>query len=90
MAIESRNGGISITGEKDVLFFRHMTLARGLAMEITTGMKMSRGVSAVKIAQQDGLTTKRTKKGALQDVVNYLRETRGYEPTGSVLKALNS
>lgn len=38
------------------------------------GMKLSRGRSALAIAQARGLTTKRTAKGALADVVKWLED----------------
>lgn len=67
MAIEtSPSGGMMITGE-DVNTFRLLTIRRGLKLQAETGMKMSR-ISAIAAAQHDGLTTKRTAKGAYLDV----------------------
>lgn len=62
---------------------RAFTLAQGLALEITTGMKMSNRYSAVKVANSMGFTGKQ-KKPALQWVI----ETYKLEPTERMTKAL--
>lgn len=53
--------------------FRLLAIAHALALEVNTGMKASR-ISALSVAQRSGLTTKRTKKGALADVIAAIQE----------------
>jgi hypothetical protein len=83
----SDTGFIADTPEK-VAMVRLLTIAHGLATEINTGMKMTR-VSVLTVAQRDGLTVKRTKKGALRDVVKALKAARpDYVESGSIARAL--
>lgn len=52
-----------------------------LSLEISTGMKMSRGFSALKAAKNWGFTTRGTKHGALLDCVGLRRVfDPNYEP----------
>lgn len=44
---------ISFDGPKEVSAFRDVTLLRGLYMEASTGLKMSRGVSCWSIAKRE-------------------------------------
>jgi len=55
-------------------YVRILTVAHALTLEINTGMKMSRGISALKVAKRDGLTTHSRKPAALRDVVAVLQE----------------
>jgi hypothetical protein len=50
---------------------------RGALRLESRGMKMSRGRSALSIARDRGLTTKRTAKGALEDVSKYIADNYG-------------
>lgn len=90
-----------ITGRKQIAVAQLLALASALALEINTGMKMSRGRSPLKIAQstevtigdtERPLTTKRTKTGALADVVDVLRQVmpEGWQPGPSVRRALGT
>lgn len=64
-----------------------LALAHRLALEINTGMGSR--VSSLGIARRRGLTTKRTKKGALEDVVAAIKDKwPGYEPRSTVARAL--
>jgi hypothetical protein len=70
MAIESiPGGGHMITGERDIAVVRLLALRSALGLEIRTGMqRSSRGRSTLTIVQSMGITNKRTKKGAYQDL----------------------
>lgn len=75
------DGGTVITGP-DILTYRVMTVRRALILKIDTGMSMTR-VSALSVAQRDGITAKRTNRGALKDVNRWLGE-KGVAPAWSV------
>lgn len=75
----SEQGTIAATGAQGVETFRMIALRSALRLQARTGMKMSRGISAITVAQQMGLTTKRTAKGAFADV-NAAMVEAGYEP----------
>lgn len=45
-------GGMTLTGD-GITTFRNLTLYNGLALEASTGMKMSRGISALQVAKRD-------------------------------------
>lgn len=80
MAVHSDNSGSMITGDS-ILVYRVLTIRRGLILKIDTGMALTR-VSPLRVAQQDGITAKRTYRGALKDVNAWLQE-RGLEPKWS-------
>jgi len=61
--------------------FRVISLIQALRLE-TRGMKMSRGVSVLKIAQSDYGVTARTKAGALEQMISYYEDTYGEEYDG--------
>jgi hypothetical protein len=73
MAIEKiGKDGFMITGD-DIQVFDLIRIQKGLSLEVRTGMKMSRGISMVKVAQDRvtnvlGLKTKlpRSKAKALE------------------------
>ena len=77
MAIEiHENGGFTVTDEHvDVAAF--LTLIKMLDLEIRTGMKMSRGMSLTKIAQQRYGATSRTKQGCRDYLANIYKEATG-------------
>lgn len=81
------DGGFTVTGP-DIEILRRLTVASALALEVNTGMVLSRG-SAMQAANKISGSTKRTKKGALKDLVAYLETTiTGYQPSASVRRAL--
>lgn len=68
--IQNSAGGTLITGP-DIESFRVRQIARGLALEITTGMKVGkRGQNLVALANAVSGGTARTKKRALADLVH--------------------
>jgi hypothetical protein len=71
MAIEITETGTTVTGP-DILSLRWMTIRRGLKLEIETGMKMTRGRNMLAIVQGAGITTKRTKRGAYEDLDRWM------------------
>jgi len=68
--IVETGGGTSINmrDEHTARYVRLAAVKRGLSIEIKTGLKTSRGASPLQVAQDMGVTVKRTKKGALKDV----------------------
>lgn len=78
--IEKTESGTMITGD-DVYTYRVLAIRRGLILKIDTGLNLTR-VSCLSVAQRDGLTDRRTYRGALQDVNAWL-EGRGVEPRWS-------
>jgi len=63
---------IIITGKDNMRKFHVLQVIHGLALEISTGMKLSRGGSLIKVAKQCGYTQKQTKVGALLDCVQLM------------------
>lgn len=93
MAIEELpGGGIVITGKEDIRVAALLTLAHGIVLEMTTGMKPTRNFSALNIARHHGLVpdgTRPQKKKLLRLVVQAIREAKpGYEPSEYIAKAL--
>jgi hypothetical protein len=80
VVISSDETGTMITGD-DIATFRVLTVRRGLILKIDTGMNLTR-VSPLSVAQRDGITVKRTYRGALRDVNRWL-SARGVEPKWS-------
>jgi hypothetical protein len=81
-------GDIVITGEANIRFAHVLTMAHALALEINTGMTNSHG-SVLNAARAQGLTVKRTKRGALADIVKALKTMRAdYAPGASITRAL--
>jgi hypothetical protein len=76
----SDESGAVITGD-DIGVYRVLNVRRGLILKIDTGMNLTR-VSPLSVAQHDGITVKRTYRGALRDVNRWL-EGRGVEPKWS-------
>lgn len=72
--------GTLITGD-GIPVFRVLTIRRGLILKIDTGMALTR-ISALTVAQADGITVRRTNRGALKDVNRWL-ESRGVPPKWS-------
>lgn len=78
--IEVTDACTTITGD-DIPVYRVLTIRRGLILKIDTGMNLTR-ISCLTVAQRDGITVKRTYRGALKDVNAWLTE-RGAEPKWS-------
>lgn len=78
--IERTESSTVITGD-DVYTYRILTVRRGLILKIDTGLSLTR-VSCLSVAQRDGITSKRTNRGALRDVNRWLAD-RGVEPKWS-------
>ena len=74
------NGPIILDTPEQIAVARFLTVRSGLRLQVRTGMKLSRGRSAIQIAREAGWTTKRTAKGALDDL-NDLAEQMGFERT---------
>ncbi len=89
MAIEIHDGGLTLTGEH-LNLFALISLAHGLALEINTGMKMSRGGSPMLAAKAQCGSHKNTKKGVLRDYVAWLSASTSpaWEPSPSIVKAM--
>lgn len=68
--IERDESEVLITGEH-IGVYRVLTVRRGLILKIDTGMGLTR-VSSLSVAQRDGITDKRTNRGALKDVNRWL------------------
>lgn len=78
--IERNESSTVITGG-DIDTYRILTVRRGLILRIDTGMSLTR-ISCLSVAQRDGVTTRRTNRGALRDVNAWLAE-RGIAPKWS-------
>ncbi|HKZ21144.1 MAG TPA: hypothetical protein VJQ57_13670 [Acidimicrobiia bacterium] len=78
--IEKSDAGTVITGP-DVLVYRVMAVRRGLILKIDTGLSLTRA-SSLSVAQRDGITDKRTNRGALKDVNRWL-SGHGVDPAWS-------
>jgi hypothetical protein len=70
MAIQSDESGTVVTGDH-ITVMRVMTIRRGLILKMDTGIALTR-VSSLSVAQRDGITNKRTMRGALKDVNAWL------------------
>lgn len=73
----------------DMQLARKLVTAHALAVEINTGLRHSRG-SMLKLAFEKGWTSKRTKHGALKEMVASMHDEFGYEPSPSITRALRS
>ena len=92
MAIEhTPNGGTMITGP-DIKTYALVNVAVALAMEINTGMQLTRACTGLQAAKNHGIIPKDkrgNKKQALKLTVQKIREEwPGYEPSAQVAKAL--
>lgn len=72
--------GITLTGDA-ITVYRVLTVRRGLILKIDTGMDLTR-ISSLSVARADGLTLKRTARGALKDVNQWLGR-HGVQPAWS-------
>lgn len=70
----------TFTGDQ-ITIVRVLTVRRGLILKIDTGMSLARK-SCLSVAQYDGITAKRTNRGALKDVNQWLL-ARGIESVWS-------
>lgn len=74
--IESNESGTVITGD-DIKVYAILQVRRGLILKIDTGMSLTR-FSCLSVAQREGITSRRTNRGALRDVNAWLK-ARGAE-----------
>lgn len=70
--IEQSESGTMITGS-DITVYRVLTIRRGLILKIDTGLALTR-ISPLSVAQSDGITVRRTYRGALKDVNKWLTD----------------
>lgn len=78
--IERTEACTTITGS-DIGVYKVLMVRRGLILKIDTGMDLTR-ISSLSVARRDGLTVKRTNRGALRDVNKWLAD-QGAEPKWS-------
>lgn len=86
------SAGFVISGADNMAKFRALQIVHALALEVGTGMQISRGGSALKAAKMQGIVPQncRTKKAALVLAVEHMKTLDpGYEPKGSVKLALS-
>lgn len=93
MIEQTPDGSIVVTGAEDIHLTRILTLASGLALEINTGLRMSRHFSPLQAARNCGLVpddgTKPRSKKLLALTIAELRRLRpDYEPNSTVAKAM--
>ncbi len=67
----------TITGRAAITMAEIHRLIGGLTIEITTGMKVGRGHSVMLVANEWSGSSKRTKKGALEDLVVWFYRNGG-------------
>jgi hypothetical protein len=82
---ENTEGAIVITGAEQIAMARLLAIRSGLGLEIRTGMKMSSRYSPLAILQREGITSKRTKKGAWKDLDAYIVAHGGPESTRPIV-----
>ena len=70
--ITSHAGGITASGEQGVNTYRLVAMRSALSLEIKTGMKMSRGLSPMKVAKAECGSKKGTKEGVYADLNAYM------------------
>ena len=81
-----------ITGTENIRKFTVLQVVHALALEVGTGMKISRHGSALQAAKIQKVVpdTCRSKKAALKLAVEHMKTLDpGYEPRGSVKLALS-
>lgn len=66
-----------IATPEGIAMARLLAIRSGLGLEIKTGMKMSRSYSPLAILQREGITNKRTKRGAYIDLDAYIVDCGG-------------
>lgn len=84
-----KDGSFVVDTPEDIEMYRLLTIASGLALEINTGMAVSSRFSLLATVQQQGLTSKRTKKGALKDVCAHIKKLNpAFVPNPRVAQAM--
>jgi hypothetical protein len=81
-----------ITGAENIRKFVVLQVVHALALEVGTGMKISRHGSALQAAKLQGVVpeTCRNKKTALKLAVDHMKELEpNYQPTASVKLAMS-
>jgi hypothetical protein len=89
--IKSTEAGTTITGDS-IKFFQRSAALRGLALEIVTGMKLSRGGSGMDACKIQGLLPegRTTKAKAMRVAVAKMQEIYpDWEVSPSIQKALD-
>ncbi len=82
MAVTTNDDGTQTFTGPDIDVYKVLMVRQGLILKIDTGMELTRTISSLAVAKRDGLTTKRTCRGALVDVNKWL-EARGARPVWS-------
>lgn len=88
MSHSDENGTVLDTPE-DIQMFGLLQAAHRLSLEINTGMKFRQ--STLSALQRAGITTKKTKKAALNDLVGVIVAANpNYVPGATMLRALGA
>jgi hypothetical protein len=81
------DGPIILDQPEQIQMFAYLQSLHRLALEINTGLKFRQSTLAA--VQNAGITSKRTKKGALKDLLAFILEINpSYEPGETILRAL--
>lgn len=84
----SDENGTMLDQPEQIQMFALLQAAHRLSLEINTGMKFRQSTLAA--VQRAGITTKKTKKAALKDLVAAIVEANpNFEPAGSMQRALD-
>lgn len=76
---------------EQIEMFQLLRLAAAIALEINTGMRASAKGSAIKTLAAMGISSKKTKRGVLGDLVEYIKtKDANYAPNPRVAQALAS
>lgn len=80
--------GTMLDRPEQIQMFALLQAAHRLSLEIKTGMKFRQSTLAA--VQRAGITTKKTKKGALVDLIAVIQETNpNYVVSGTIQAALD-
>ena len=86
MSHSDENGTMLDTPE-DIQMFAYLQAAYRLSLEIRTGLKFRQSTLAA--VQRAGITTKRTKKGGLRDLIAFIQSVNpNYVVSGTIAEAL--
>jgi hypothetical protein len=90
---EGAGGSVIATGPDATRFFTLVSLASALGLEINTGLKLSRGASALDAAKIQGIIPKGKRgnyKAALAGTIEAIQQMRpDYTPNPSVKRAMD-
>lgn len=76
---QDEHGNVVATGNA-VYLVHYLAVRSALMLEIRTGMKFSNRGSILTTLQRQGITTKRTKAGALKDLETFMQNELGWSP----------